>query len=103
MTQIVFTALVFSRELDEAALLGMRVAFAFERIACGEQVHPVVHGTGELGGHCYQAGAYAKVGGFRWALSCFGESMAYVLSVELSLVVAEGSHGFQRALMPSLL
>lgn len=45
-------------EFEKAGLLGVRVAGAFERVACGEDLR--------VGGGGIEEGADAEIGGFGW-------------------------------------
>lgn len=54
-------------EFEEAGLLGVRVAGAFERVACGEDLR--------VGGGRVEEGADAKVGGFRRGEASAGEGV----------------------------
>lgn len=54
-------------EFEKAGLLGVRVAGAFERVACGEDLR--------VGGRGVEEGADAEVGGFRWGEAGAGEGV----------------------------
>ena len=64
-------------EFEKAGLLGVRVAGAFERVACGEDL------GGWRGG--VEEGADAEIGGFGWGEAGAGEGVAEEGEVEVGL------------------
>ena len=54
-------------EFEKAGLFGVRVAGAFEGVACGEDLR--------VGGGRVEEGADAEIGGFRWREAGAGEGV----------------------------